>query len=428
MRKVQIGRRELLFGLGASLVAAPFINLLEERTAKAGDPAPGPNLVVLFTPNGTIPKLWKPTGQGASYDFAPGSILEPLAKNKADLLVCGGVDFVGFSNHAPGMRGMLTANQTPTGVAEATFTGMTSVDQCVAAVVGKNTRFSSLDLGVQTSAWGGNEQTRTSYANGAMISPEDDPSGAFTTMFQDLLLASDVRASLAYKRKSVLDLTRKQIGTLRNNLGREEQYKLDAHLASLAGVEKSLSSGGGCGAPTPPDAVDPYDNDAFPAIGKAQMDNAILALSCGMTRVLTLQWSHTVSPTAFRWINVQEGHHDLSHKDDADAAGVANFVATERWYAEQFAYFINQLKSTPSGNGTLFDNTVVLWAKELGDSRQHDGINVPFIFAGKGGGLKIGQYVDFKGARHEQVLNTVCRLMGLSDAYGPSGTGALSIV
>ncbi len=76
------------------------------------------------------------------------------------------------------------------------------------------------------------------------------------------------------------------------------------------------------------------------------MDNAILALSCGMTRVVTLQWSHTVSPTAFRWINVQEGHHDLSHKDDADMAGVANFVATERWYAEQFAYFINQLKST----------------------------------------------------------------------------------
>ncbi len=82
MRKVQIGRRELLFGLGASLVAAPFINLLEERAAKAGDPATGPNLVVIFTPNGTIPQRWKPTGQGSSYDFAPGSILEPSPRTR----------------------------------------------------------------------------------------------------------------------------------------------------------------------------------------------------------------------------------------------------------------------------------------------------------------------------------------------------------
>lgn len=424
MRRVQLGRRELLFGLGATLLATPFIDLLDPKIAKGGTAAP--NLLVVFTPNGTIPKLWKPSGQGSSYDFAPGSILEPLANNKGDLLICGGIDFIGFSNHSPGMKGMLTANQTPSGPLGASLHGMTSVDQAIASAVGKTTRFSSLDLGVQTSAWGGTDQTRTSYLDGSMISPEDDPASAFLTMFQDLLLAPDARASLAYKRKSVLDLTRKQIGTLRGALGREEQYKLDAHLDALGGVEKSLAGGGGCGAPTPPDPVDPYENDAFPAIGKAQMDNAILALSCGMTRVVTLQWSHTVSPTVFHWIQVQEGHHDLSHKDDADAAGVANFVATERWYAQQFAALIDKLKATPSGTGTLFDNTIVLWAKELGDSRQHDGINVPFIFAGRGGGLAPGKYVDFGGARHEKVLNTVCRLMGFEDAYGPEGTGALT--
>src|SRR5207244_404662 len=125
-------------------------------------------------------------------------------------------------------------------------------------------------------------------------------------------------------------------------------------------------------------------------------------LACGLTKVASIQWAHTVSPHVFTWAGVSQGHHDLSHSDDSNAAGVAAFVAAERWFAEQFVYLISQLKALPEpggGAGSMLDNTLVVWCKELGDSRLHDGKSVPFVLAGKAGGfVRPGRFLDFKGA------------------------------
>lgn len=422
----RFGRRQFGLGVGAALIAAPFLGLVE-RTVRADDTKSAKRLIVFFTPNGTIHDHWRPTGSGANFDFPAGSILEPLAPHKSDLIICDGLDFKGFDNHEAGMGAMLTGG----GGAGTESAGM-SIDQYVAGKIGEASRFPSLEFGVQTSAWGGNVQTRMSYGGpGLYVPPDDSPKSAFERMFGDIGQDDAAAARAMLRRQSVIDLVRGELGTLQKRVGAEERQKLEKHLDAIRKVETGLQGSGSCEAPLSPLDLDPYANDSFPAIGRAQTDLLVTALACGMTRVGSLQWSHTVGPTVFSWLGQTEGHHSLSHSDSSNAAGVAAFVAAERWFAGEFAYLLEQLKSRPDpeGGGTMLDTTVVVWAKELGDGRAHTCQDVPFILAGNAGGRwNTGRYLTFDGAPHQKLLVSICHAMGLTNpTFGdPSnGTGPL---
>ncbi|HSP77111.1 MAG TPA: DUF1552 domain-containing protein, partial [Myxococcaceae bacterium] len=169
-------------------------------------------------------------------------------------------------------------------------------------------------------------------------------------------------------------------------------------------------------------------NDGFPAVGRAQMELLVSALACGLTNVASLQWSHTVAPQVFTWLGVGEGHHELSHKDDANTRGVADFVKCERWFAEQLAYLLDALEARPDleTGGTLLDSTLVLWAKELGDSRLHNCRSVPFVLAGGSQcSLRFGRSLRFNGAPHQQLLTSVCHALGVGiDTFGDATRGS----
>jgi hypothetical protein len=429
MTRAKLGRRAFGAAMGASLVAGSFLRSLE-ASARVGAGKTAKRLVVFFTPNGTVPRYWRPTGAGENFSFAAGSILEPLLPHAGNLIVCNGIDFAGFDNHAPGMAGMLTGN----GTIDSATRGM-SVDQFVASKLSGTARFDSLEFGVQTSAWGGQVQTRMSYVKaGTFVTPEDKPVSAFKRMFGDVGSDPSQIDKILLRRRSILDAIKGDLADLYPRLSRQEQIKLEQHLEALRKNEKGTMggmTGATCATPLAPTTLDPSANDNFPAIGRAQTDLLVTALSCGLTRVASIQWSHTVSPTVFKWLRLTEGHHDLSHKDDSNTQGVADFVAAERWYAEQFAYLLTSLAALPEpgGMGTMLDNTAVLWAKELADGRLHDGKSVPFVLAGKAGGYwKTGRYLDFKGAPHQKLLVSVCQAMGLDNpTFGDAshGTGPL---
>ncbi len=410
-------RRRFLAGIGASLIAAPILGTLSRKTHAA---TAARRLVVMFSPNGTIHKHWRPSGTGKSFSFPAGSILEPLAPHQNRVIVCDGLDFIGAENHEAGMAAMLTG-----GGGAGTATNGMSLDQYVAKQIGQAERFSSLEFGVQTSAWGGNTQTRMSYSGpGLFVPPDDSPKSVFTRMFGDAVGGpGQIDAALA-RKKSILDLVSGEINSLRTQVGTEERVKLDEHLEALRKVENGLQ-GPSCTAPAAPPSVGTYDNDAFPTIGQLQMDLLVMSLACGMTRVASLQWNHTVGPVVMTWAGVSEGHHGLSHSDDGNASAVAAFVATERWYASQFAYLIDKLSTTPDPDGgNLIDTTVLLWCKELGDGRMHDCKSVPFVLAG-GGGLTTGQYLNFGGKSHTQLLVSVCQALGLSNTtFGDPSKGS----
>ncbi len=419
---MHLSRRQ--FGLAGLLLAAPFAAMLGGRRVSAGPATKTAKRVVFFfTPDGTVPnRYWPVLGKGGEgeFTFAPGSILEPLATQRDRLLILDGLEFEGFDNHEPGMRGMLTGM----GAAGSPTQGA-SVDQYLARAIGSATRFPSLELGVMTADYGSNTQTRMSYARaGVFAPPEDDPTSAFTRLFGDVAGDPAATARLLARRKSILDLQRSELALLRARVGVKERAKLDQHLEALRDVERGLGgTGGACAAPVLGAAVSPYSQADFPAIGKSQLDVLVAALSCDLTRVASLQWSHTVSPVVFSWLGLGETHHELSHKGDGDTAGVASFVKAERWYAERFAELLTRLVNTPDpAGGTLYDSTLVVWCKELADGRLHDAKRVPFVLAGgASGAIRTGRYLDYGGVTHQKLLVSICSLMGVGvEAFGDS--------
>lgn len=426
---MRINRRQSLKGMGAALLCAPFYRLLSEPARARAAVAPK-RIIFWFSPNGTVHKHWRPVGDETSFSFPAGSILEPLAAHRDSLIILDGLDFVGArgGSHEGGMEHALTGG------------GGASLDQFMASQVGIATAFPSIELGVQTSAWGASIQTRLSYNDKhQFVHPEDDPGAAYRRLFgvpaTQSVVGGQGSAAAFDPRKSVLDVVRGELKALKKQLGVEEQIKLDAHLDALRQIERrtagaAAAGGASCGGMQGPAIADPKSNEQFPEVGKLQMDLLVAAAACDLSRVLTLQWTHTVSPTIFSWAGASEGHHELSHKDDGNAAGVASFVQAERWVSQQFAAFLDRLKATPEpdGSGTLLDTSTVVWVKELGDGRLHDFKSVPFILAGAGNGYwNTGRYLKLDQVPHQKLLVALGQSMGITmESFGSDMvTGAL---
>ena len=421
---MRLSRRRLLHSAGAALLAAPFYSLLASGH-KARAAGRSKRLIVWFSPNGTVHEHWRPTGEGASFDFPPGSILEPLAMHKPSLLVLDGLDFerARGGSHEGGMEHMLTGGGAP------------SVDQFIAQRTSGSSPFASIELGVQTSNWGAGVQTRMAYDDAhAYVHPEDDPVAAYRRLFgggDDGMDMGSVDATLV-ARRSVIDLNKSELTALETELGGEERGKLDAHLTALRQLERQLDgSGSACGGIAKPALTDTRNNERFPDVGALQTDMLVAAAACDLAPVLSLQWTHTVSPTILSWAGAGEGHHELSHKDDSNTAGVASFVAAERWFATQFASLLDKLAATQEadGSGSLLDTSTVIWVKELGDGRLHDFKSVPFVIAGRANGyFAPGRYLKLADQPHQKLLVTLCQAMGVDvDSFGVSDiTGALS--
>jgi hypothetical protein len=424
-------RRAFLTAFAASALAPVLTRSGSFALPRARAQAQGPvrRLVIFFSPNGVVPNRYWPSGEGADFSFAPGSVLEPLAADSKRLLILNGIDFKNVSNHEGGMEAMLTG-----GGADTPTQGQ-SVDQFIASRLPADTPFPSLELGVETDAWGGGKQTRMLYAPGhTFVHPDQDPVSVYKRLFGDPNASSaEVDAGLR-KKLSVLDVMRGELAELRHKVGTEEHQKLDAHLDALRRVENGLSghvnASAGCLPPSVPMQVDCDAHENFAAITRSQTDLLVSALGCGMTRVATLQLSHTVGPHVFSWLDLSEGHHTLSHSDDGNTTGVEQYVKAERWVAEQFSYLLAQLAAMPEpmGDGTLLDHTLVVWARELADGRLHNCESVPFILSGASGYLDAGRYLKLAGEPHQKLLISICNAMGVdTETFGTAslGTGPL---
>lgn len=392
-------RRRAVVGGALGLIAAPFLKVHAQ-----GAPKQARRLVLFFSPNGTAhrSRRWGAGMSGGALTLAPGSILEPLSPRSADIMPVSGLYFADATNHEGGMRAMLTAN------------GPTSIDQHLAARLGGSTRFASLAFGAQTSLWGAGTQTRMSYASGALVHPEDSPRNAFERLFGAVVGGPEALAKLKRRRQSILDAVRGDLGAMRSRLGSLEAKKLDAHLESLRAMERGLDApvvqSGGCS--TPVLSVDAQNPSNFPAVVSAQTDLLVSALACDMTRVVTLQLAHTVSPLVPTWLGSTTSHHELSHRGDDE------FVKSERWFAQQFLALLDKLSlhDDPAGGGSLLQTSAVVWVKELGDGGLHDCVDVPFVLAGQAGGRwRTGRHLALQPTAHAKLLVELCQAMGLND-------------
>jgi hypothetical protein len=434
-------RRTFLRGLGLGSALAPFLPLLnasgaEERPLR---------LVLWFTPHGTLYDQWQPSGTGTDFDFSP--ILKPLERHRSHLTILDGLNIQADGVGAPHTKGpallytasplqddMTFTRQEDTGNTYYGWNSGPSVDQYILGEQTPTTPYSSLEFGVRSGS--NNPGSRIIYsAAAAPLAPEADPWAALERLLGDLGQSSAERAALRARKKSVLDLVGSELSELDGKIPAADRAKVEAHLSAIRSIESSLDTDvSGCTAPDLGTAVDADTPDNTPIVFERMMDVMAASLACDLTRVMSMQYrvGENDGGYTYDWLGItDQEHHLLTHSSDDDAHANDELTKIYTWYADRFAYFLDQLAAVPEGDGTLLDNCLVVWGSELGKGNNHSFDKVPFIVAGGAAGqLTGGRYLTFDGVQHNRLLVSVCNLMGLTDVttFGSTdqGQGPLS--
>ena len=433
MNPNSLNRRQLLKGVVQGGLALPLSGLLG-NAARAAE-APPKRALFVYIPDGCSQAHWQPTGSQGNFSLP--QMTAPLNPVKSDLVMLQGLNmYSGGSTHEGGIAKMLTA------------TGDVSMDVLVGQYYRDQVAHSSVHLGIAANHQNGGN-FMSFQGKEQPITPEDNPLRAFERLFGVGDGISDIQQR---RRLSVLDTVLDDLTRLRGELGQTERLKLELHENALREVEQRIRNsaeapGGTCGNPdwnsqgwaVPEDycCYPLYWNldDQFATVGRLQMDLAVLALQCDLTRSVAIQWSHAVSPTNLsgEGIGVSQGHHDSSHFDENNQASISNFINYKRWYTEQFAYLINQLRAVPTGDGSsLLDHTLVFLCSELGHSARHNHKDMPFVVAGGSAlGLQTGRYLDYRSANggdgdsHAKLLVSIANYLGINiDSFGYTGHGS----
>jgi hypothetical protein len=408
-----ISRRTALRGLGTA-VALPFLDAMLPSLFSAPTASVAPRRMAFFyVPNGVKMDDWTPAKIGA--DFELPFILDPLKPLQQDLLVLSGlaVDKArahgdGPGDHARAMSAFLTGKQ-PRKTAGADIRVGISVDQMAALQVGKYTPFGSLELGLERGQQAGNCDSGYSCAYSSNLSwrgdatpmaKEVDPRQVFERLFSNQVKneTPEARAKRELYKKSILDFVAEDANRLQGQLGATDKRKLDEYLSSIREIELRLARS------EQRSMVEAPANVAKPTgIPREYQDHArllldmlVLAFQADLTRINTFVFGNDGSNHSYKSIGVPEGHHDLSHhgknKDKLEKLRKIN-----QFHMSQFAYFLTKLKGIKEGNGTLLDQSMILYGSGIGDGDRHNHDELPILLAGKGGGsIKTGRHLKFK--------------------------------
>src|SRR6185295_13138169 len=315
-----------------------------------------------------------------------------------------------------------------------------SLDQYLAGKLAPPTTFPSMQVGVHVRDT--EVRARIAYAAADMpIPPREDPKDVFSVLFGMSSGGTGTDPALARlwaQRKSVFDANNAETERIKGLVGKSDKDKLDAHLTSMRDVEKRLvgmtgtTTGGGlaCTKPGAPADVDLKNDDLYLRAGQAQMDLAVAALACDQTRILTFQWSYSESEHLFGFLNVSGSHHVISHDFSPSGVNYDAYNKIQTWYQQQFAYLLGKMDAIKEGTRTLLDNSIVLWATEIGESTQHDLTMMPYTLAGSAGGkIRAGRLLDYSSNRRDnnQLLVSIGQAMGdtsltsFGDSSGATG-------
>ena len=451
-----LSRRALFQSLGLSAALSPFIPLLNASGQEAKRPK---RLLIFYSPDGSAdsdssagPIDWKPVG--SETDFTLHQIQAPLDPLKSKLIVPWGLKMSAKGageQHAFGSAGCFTGSLLKEPGNGADFDGGNghrtgwgsgpSVDQIVAAAAGPNcpygvlpdaanqeTAYRTLELGVQC----GNPTsvTRTIYkGDDQPIHPETNPQAAFDRLFADFMPPTtdpggqEAAAAAAAQRRaeqtSILDAVTKDLGKLRTQVSSEEYPKIEAHLNGIRALEQRLDTmvptvSAGCSVPARPAASDRYANNAkFPTEVSAMLGLIPAILACDLTRVASVQLSSGFSNVTHTWLGQSTAHHTMSHQN-ADNRGA--LMAIDNWYAEQLFGMLKAMDEIDEGNGTLLDNTLVLWGRELGTTSHSMSPWPVVLIGGAQGALRTGRFLDVNKEPSAKLLVSVMQAMGIDDA------------
>jgi Protein of unknown function (DUF1552) len=421
-----LSRRQFVGSVGAGLLLSPFINVPLGQEARAASSSA--TRLLIFGTMGTYPPMWTPTGISGESITAFSDMTAPLRAIADNVVLVEGMPS-GNPNDGHGAPDALTGqgfSYYGPGVIK------TSVDQFVAEKLvqsGINRPIASLLLGANCNQNGGLSQFYGG-ATGTNLPTIGSPLSAYDTVFGSALPAGTSSQQLLARRKSILDIVKAEATTLKGTLGANERAKLDAHLDSIRQLENKLTQSGGTGGCSPPtkpgtDAAYQYMND-LDALAANLIHQQVLvkAFACDITRVACLEYgndSKLMVNAPGTGLPYDDQHGGFIHS--GAGSNYANLVKFEAYLATQFVNIVDMLKATPEpldATKTLFDTTLVVWSRDMGDAQNHNQKSMRFVLASGSGYLNKaagGRYVQ-SGERHERVLLNVCEAMGITSYAG----------
>lgn len=415
-----LNRRTVLRGLGTAIalpwmecmLPAPGLATASTRLGGASQAAPL-RMAFLYVPNGIHMPDWTPERDGARY--AMPKSLEAIADHREDFSILSGLTLNGAralgdggGDHARSVASFLTGAH-PKKTDGADIRNGMSVDQLAAERIGTNTRLRSIELGMEPSAPAGrcdsgyscvytsNMSWRTETSP---VAKEVNPQAVFDRLFGSPEEVDNARGrtNRDLYRKSILDMVSDDANSLRRELGINDQRKLDEYLYAIRQIERQLESvdlleGEEVGAPDYPRPAGVPE--AFDEHISLLMDMMVLAFQTDTTRIASLMFANAGSNRSYRQIDVNDGHHNLSHHGNSSSKQ-EKIATINRYHIGLFKHFLERLSEVREGDGRLIDNCMVVYGSGISDGNRHNHDDLPILLAGHGAGnLSPGRHIRF---------------------------------
>ena len=439
-----LSRRHFLRGAGV-VMALPWLESLTETNAAASAAsaakAPGSppqRMVIQFMGTGINPDNWTAKGEGATMEL--GKCLQPLEPFKTQLNVINGLfnrPSVGVGIH-PGMTGNILSGMPLT--RGAVLHGGISMDQVLATRIGQDTVQPSLILACEQPLTGYHE-TNFSMAYSSHISWQTADSPVPCEVYPSLAFDSLFENSGNRRMESILDRVSEEAGGMRRRISQDDRLKLDEYLTSVREVEKRaqrMRGDLGKAAGNAKDKGKPLVSMKRPENGlpedirehmRLMCDVVALAIQTDKTRVATMLMCRDLSGLFYPFLGVRDSHHPASHHDTSD-----DYLRITQYYISQLAYLAGKLQAMPEGNGTVLDNTCLLWLSNMFSGSNHDNTTLPVLtVGGLGGTLATGRVLNYrdKGDENRKICSLYLSLMdkmGVSlDHFGDASTRLANI-
>ena len=403
--KKALPRRTVLRGMGATL-ALPFLDaMVPALGARSAISRPKHRLGFLYCPSGMPLSHFIPRGDETIEEMSP--ILRPLAAFSDQMVVV-----TGLSNASADVKTLGQGSHTrcgsvwlngvcPKRTEGADIEAGTTIDQYCAREIGSDTPLMSLELALENNFSVGNCDSGYSctYVNTfswkTPTTPnpmEHNPRAVFERLFGEGGTPAE-RVRQLQTDRSILDWVSDDIGRLRQSVGPEDRLKMAEYLEAIRDVERRIQKAQQQRVSSVPPVVgvpDGYDEHA-----RVMLDLQFLAYQADITRVVTFQMNREQSAQNYPWIGVQDGHHDCSHHA-GDPERVARFVKINTYHCSLFAHLVEKMAKTPDGDGTLLDQSTLLFGSGMGDGSIHSSHELPLVLVGGGcGQLKGGRILRY---------------------------------
>jgi hypothetical protein len=414
--KLSIPRRTFLRGIGTAL-ALPLLDAMVPALTPTVKTAAKPvrRFGVVYVPNGINMAAWTPKSAGTAFELTP--TLQSMAPFRERMLVVSGLNGAGGFAHTGAATEFLTGVKVETGAIAGP-----SIDQLIAAEAGKETQLSSLELAIDPRDGTGNCDGQScalsntiSWRSSTLLLPmENDPRIVFERLFGDSGTSdSGVRRERLQLDRSILDSVTESVADLQRGLGTGDRHRIVEYLDSVRDVERRIQRAEEQSTRELPLVSQPGGIPrTFEEHAGLMYDLQALAFQCDLTRVTTFMMGRELSPRTYPEIGIFEAHHPLTHHQ-GDPIKIENVVKLNTYHVGFFASYLEKLRNTPDGDGSLLDHSIFLYGAGMSEGNTHDHTNLPLMLVGGKDLVPGGRHLTFKGDPAADLLLSIADRMGV---------------